>query len=714
AGVLAGHHAAPASEPVAAASNPLSGPETPATRLAPGFPSPSTLPGQGLSDVVDTFLSGDLRAASRQLDMLLAKRSFRGKERARADFLLGWISLRLGHYQRASAHFYRLRKLEEHPLREMAAHLEARADLLRGRPKTAIAECGQYEADFPDGRYGDECQLIRADAHLALGERTKAVQLYQEFLDVNPDDQRREGIALRIAAALEEAGELQAAASRYRSLYLEHQLPTTGLAAEQGLKRLEEGGLDLPTLSDDQLYVRACSLRDSGEIEASYQLYCDLDERHAASGPQATELGRRLDDERHSFLWRNRRYEEVGRANAALYDRNPKGSGAAERLYWAVQGFSRAGMFEDAIRYQKLGTKLHGGHYRFRGSQERSALLYLGAGRYKEARTAYRSWQSASSRARRSSKVKFRVAYCAYRAGDYKTAMAEFEKLMVRRGSQRVAARFYRARSLEKLGDHKRAEAEFKTLLSEHPDSWYALVLRQQGRDAAQDEGALLGSRNGRWPWPRMEELSSAPRAKSAAEDLVFAHQPTTHHATPLAPHTTQPATPRDADGRRVSSRSTGHDNAPQGWASLWTEPLDRDDLAKEQAMTTNQAGLGHGTAVTAPQELPSTWTPSVYWSRELGNQLWSNFAEQNQQLWPELQEAHELSHIGLGELAGPMLAQIYSEIRDIRRSGRKRMRVRRWRAAGRPEGDDRLPRWSAILEMDYRAEDWQHLFAAA
>ena len=258
------------------------------TTLAPGFPAPSVLPGQGLPDAVNTFLSGDLRAAARELDTLLARRTFRGDERTRADFLLGWISLRLGHYQRASAHFYRLRKLEEHPLREMAAHLEARADLLRGRPRTAIAECGQYAADFPDGRYSDECQLIRADAHLALGERAAAVELYQGFLDLNPDDQRREGISLRIAKALEDAGELKAAARSYRALFLEHHLPTTGLAADAALQRIEAEGLDLPTLSDDQLYVRACSLRDSGELEASYQLFCDLDDRHPAAGPEAT------------------------------------------------------------------------------------------------------------------------------------------------------------------------------------------------------------------------------------------------------------------------------------------------------------------------------------------------------------------------------------------------------------------------------------------
>jgi len=682
------------------------------TTLAPGFPAPSVLPGQGLPDAVNTFLSGDLRAAARELDTLLARRTFRGDERTRADFLLGWISLRLGHYQRASAHFYRLRKLEEHPLREMAAHLEARADLLRGRPRTAIAECGQYAADFPDGRYSDECQLIRADAHLALGERAAAVELYQGFLDLNPDDQRREGISLRIAKALEDAGELKAAARSYRALFLEHHLPTTGLAADAALQRIEAEGLDLPTLSDDQLYVRACSLRDSGELEASYQLFCDLDDRHPAAGPEATDLGRKLDDERHNFLWRNRRYEEVGRANAALYEKNPKGSGAAGWLYWAVQGFSRAGLFEEAIRYQKLGTRHHGGHHRFRGSHERSALLYVGAGRYKEARSAYKAWQSSSSRARRSAKVKFRVAYCAYRAGDYKTAIKEFEQLMLRRGSQRVGARFYRGRAFEKLGDRDAAEDDFSTLLSDHPDSWYALVLRRRRMKPDQASSAAFFPRNGRWPWPRSPDADPREMKASRGGELLFAHRPSDDSTTPLPPRHTQPPGSRDADGRWVGPGLVDGNKAPSGWASLGLP--DTSEFSPQQTVEGMSSGAQGRPTIAPPQELPPTWSPSRHWNRELGDKLWADFVEKNDALWPELPAAQDLSLIGLGELAGPMLAQIYSEVRDIRRSRKKRARVRRWRSSGRPQGNDRLARWSAILDLEYRAEEWQHLFAAA
>ena len=214
--------------------------------LAPGAPTVDALPGGDLDRAVELFGRGELRAARYELEGLLARRRGVGAStRVRARFLLGWIHAQLGNHQLASASFYRVRKLDEHPLKEPAAFFEARADLNRGHPRTSIAECGTYRETWPEGSWFDECLLVEADSHVALGNHRTAIDMYEDFLESHPDDQRSETIQLRIAQALEGAGKHEAAARRYRALYISHRLPMTARLATEGLERVRAAGVEV-------------------------------------------------------------------------------------------------------------------------------------------------------------------------------------------------------------------------------------------------------------------------------------------------------------------------------------------------------------------------------------------------------------------------------------------------------------------------------------
>ena len=675
----------------------LQGPSPGAMHGAPALPGPDDLRGRQLEDAVRAASAGDLFLARAELKSLLARRAVFGAERVRAWFLLGWVSARLGHHQQASANFYRVRRLEEHPLKESAAWYEARADLNRGHPSTALAECDGYLEGWPEGRFAEECRLLQADALLALGKRREAVERFDAFLQENPDDQRREAIALRLAGALEEAGELEAAALRYRNLYVHHRLPTTGDAAAGALHRLQAWGLDLPALNDQQLYTRACSLRTAGQHDASYDLFCELDARNPGAGEAATVLGKRLDQERHEILWRNRRYELVGEEAARRYAKQPEADDAAENLYWAVQGFSRSGRFDDAVKHQVLGTTKHPKHRRFRRTEERSALLHLGARQYARAVQAYRAWQARTSRARRSSKVKFYVGYLSYKAGDYDVAIETLGPLAARRGGYQQAARFWKARAHERKKEWRTATKEYDKLTEADPDGWYALVHR--GRLARQRGEEPAGQwRDGRWPGvaardlplPRRPDATPLPEAVSRAFDRSYRGEvhPEPRSETRLA---------RDADGR-VTRR-------PQdGWSSrqLFTSPAGQHRRSIKPAVSDSSSLV------------PPTWQPSPWWDPVVGLTLWTRFVEENSEHWPELPTALELSRIGLGEQAGPILAAVYQEVRDVSRSSRKKRAVSRWRAAGGEGGSAEVQRWAAILDMKLKSEDWRQLFGAA
>ena len=118
------------------------------------------------------------------------------------------------------------------------------------------------------------------------------------------------------------------------------------------------------------------------------------------------------------------------------------------------------------------------------------------------------------------------------------------------------------------------------------------------------------------------------------------------------------------------------------------------------------------------PLRVPPTWEASSRWAPEIARNRWREFAADNQDLWPELPVAYELSQVGLYELAGPILAEVYAEVRDLRKNKRKQAWVGRWRSSGGKEtsGKDEalLERWSTILGLKMNATSWRMIFGAA
>ena len=666
----------------------------------PGLPSAAELPQGDLDRGVALFEAGDLWGARAELLTLVKGRKVWGDRRLRAWFLLGWIHERLGQYQQASASYYVVRRKEAHPLREHAMFLEARADLRRGHPQTSLSECDAYLEAYADGRFIDECELIQADSHLALGHRTEASRRYEAFLDEHPDDQRGEAIALRLARALEEAGQLSRAASRYRRLYVRHKLPSTGRQAAEALERLGADGVEIPALDDNESYARACSLRTAGNYDASYELYCSLDARHDPDGEQASPLGRTLAEQRHDFLWRNRQYDQVAADRLALWKADEQAPGAPEHLFWAVQGLSRAGRFVEAAKYQEVGLARYPRHRRFRRSEERTALLHVGASQYRKAAAAMDRWMARTSRARRSSKVQFLTAYYRYRGGLLDVAIEELGRLAQRKGNKwATAARYYRGKAYDKLRDHRRARTDQSWILEEDPDSWYAVLLRNRALGAGSRHDRAPGRlRDGRWPDDHPSP--PVPRRASPSSPLpeALAILAAGSHTSQGGPTCRQADVRRDADGRIVSRHL-------DGWGRVSLTGPRGDKLPSPR--------LG-SRVVPPPPQVPSTWQESGYWDRARGAKLWKRFVEDHAAVWPDLEVAWEFSQIGLGEVGGPMVADIYREIRDARRSRSKRRAVARWRSRGGAGDRPELRRWAEAQDLNLKGEDWLHLFAAA
>jgi len=667
------------------ADDPLLGPVIATDDLAPGIPAPERIPRGVLDSAVLAYERGDLLTARRELDALIGAKRVWGNDRLGAHFLLGWVNARLGHHQQASANFYRVRKADGYPLQEYGAFLEAKADLMRGHPRTAVNECAAFLEKWPQGRWADECRLVQADANVEQGLLKAAVAQYEEFLERHPEDQRQEGISIRIASALEKLGHTEAAGRRFRTLYLHHNLPTTGTLAAAAIERIAASGAELPAITDEDLYVRACSLRRAGLHDASYDLYCALDERNPAEGEGANALGERLDREKHEFLWRNRRYEEVGVNNAWVYDRDPSGPDAASHAYWAMQGFSRSGRFEDAVKYQLEGMKRFGSHSRFRGSEERLALLYTGAAMYEEAREAWKNWAAKSSRARRSSRNKFNIAYAAYRSKDYATAQLELEELAATRSKVRNAARYYLGKVLLRQKDWGGSRRVWNALINDAPDDWYAQVIRNHRRRANKEPDPFDG-RNGLWPG----EPPQSPPSVGAGTMVT----------------TAVPAMWRGGLGLPL-----GADDRPWRAADGATKPVLAQPANEEVVDEPSRTELLH---TLQAEHIPPTWQPNSRWDRASSWGTWRSFATDHGEVWPELAVAYELSRVGLGEIAGPMVSEVHKQIIDFRRRKSVRRDVAKWKAAGGKSTDSQIEAKAAAQGIVLSSRDWMAVFSGA
>lgn len=674
---------APAADPEA-----LLGPIIATGDLAPGIPAPERLPSGVLASAVEAYERGDLLLARRELDALIAERRVWGRDRLGAHFLLGWINARLGHHQQASANFYRVRKAEDYPLTEYAAFLEAKADLNRGHPQTAVKECDTYLETWPEGRWADECRLVQADANVAQGLLKAAIKQYETFLEEHPDDQRQEAISLRIAEALEQSGNYEAAGRRYRALYLHHSMPVTGTVAAQAIARLEASGAPLAPITDDDLYVRACSLRRAGLFDASYDLYCDLDARNPGDGEGANALGARLDREKHEFLWRNRRYEEVGVNNAWVYDRDPDGPDAAEHAYWAMQGFSRSGRFADAVKYQLEGMQRHGRSGRFRNTEERLALLYMGAAMYPQAREAWQAWAKKSSRARRSSHVKFNIAYTAYRAKMYDTAKEELEELAAGRTKVADAAKYYLGKVLLRQEEWRESRRVWNDLHDDNPDDWYAQVIANRRRRAAKEPDPVFG-RTGAWPGG----LPGAPSAVAGGTGVAQAVP-----AMWRPPAFEEPVPPGERARRGPDGRLLATSGATLPAGEVSEETLDRRELLQ----------------LLQSEHIPPTWRSNERWDRARAWGEWEEFAEGHGEVWPELPIAYELSRVGLGEIAGPMVAAVHEQISKYRRSRSVRREVARWTSSGGKGDDLEIRQKAAAQDINLKSRTWMAIFSGA
>ncbi len=624
-------------------------PETP-----PGHPLLSATP--GLEGGVRAWKQGDSARATLELSAWLASGEGPwGRERDAGRFLLGWIHLQEGRNNLASEQFTRVRA-GKGPLAPWGAWYEAVSDHRRGRHAVAAGECKAYRKSWPEGPHADSCLILMGDAYVAAGHRQPALEAYQQYLDDNPGTPREEEI--RLGMALAEANRSpERGASMLQELTLEHEYLCTAQAAQLELDRIMDlHELDQPLV--DPLVAdqkRAMSMRDGGFGDAAWDAYQDIQTQYV--GDPRTQTWATGTWER--FCWRTHRYDELGAAFAGQYARGAN----AEDAWYAFRAYFRGGDFEESAKWGEIGLAKHGSHHRWRRSRDVVAHANQLAGHYERAREHWDILARTGGSLGRTSE--WFAAFCSYRMGEHEDALKRLEPLLARGGEEALTARYYQGKSLAALGRREEAQDTWRVLLDQHPTSWYSLLLRSRWRKLDEAPGPEI--RQGRWDGSAPVEL------------------------TPQVPSPSPRASPSTAS---VRGGLRSPPDRPVDWSALtWPlQPATAPDLDRPVRVL-------HPDAEQLP-ERPDSYIDGQWFDLELQRRTFQDFAQAQAHIWPQLPAALDLASVGIYELSGDIVAEVYDEWQYA--SGRRTARQKLVRSVSLPKQE-----WRQIFLY---AQDHHHV----
>lgn len=591
-------------------------PETPA--VAPGS---SLVAAPTLDSGVAAFKSGDTVRAIAELEAWLATNP-RGRDRARGQFLLGWLYLDQERWNEASAQFTRVRA-GGGPLQSHAAWYEAYSDHRRGRHTVAASECKTYRETWPDGTFADECLVLMGDAYVAAGQRGTAIAAYTQYLDEHPDTPRKEELKLGIALAEANANPVKGAAM-LRNLTLDYQHTCTQVSAQAALDALvEEEGISAPVVSEIQAAQRnARSMRDCGWGQEAWESYQDVRTSHP-DDPQVQAWSK---SNWETFAWRTRQYQMLGNAFSHQYE---SGDATSENAWYAFRAYFRAGDFAAAGEWGELGLSKHGSSSRFRHARDLVAHALQMGGEYEKAQL---HWDILANRGGSvGDQAEWFGAFCSYRLGNHEDALKRLEPVVNGGGDLGLTGLYYRGKVHDAMGNAELARTDWAAVRSKAPHSWYSTLLASRWRKVEPDADPQL-VRQARWP--------GAPYTEIVAEQL--------------------PPSPR---GQPIPVRVDASDTEPVPvqtfeWSALqWGAEVPDADVAPLAAVP-----IQFPTAPVVQVVIDPTYQVGTYYDPERQAKAFAAFAKDYEHIWPELPAAYDLATVGIYELAGEYVADVYEE----------------------------------------------------
>ncbi|MCK6525687.1 hypothetical protein L6R49_30145, partial [Myxococcota bacterium] len=492
--------------------------------VAPG--GISHAPAPTLAAGIDAWVRGDEARALMALEGWRASEAGPwGRERAAGRFLLGWILMKQGRDNEASADFAYARAANG-PIAPWAAWYEAVVDHRRGRSGVAARACASYRQRWPEGPHAMDCLILMGQAYTADGQRGPALAAYQEWLTLNPDHPRGEEVALGMILA-ESLRDPTKAALQLRDLTYRHRYHCNAETAAEALEvLLEEKKVVLPPMDpvvEQQLL--AVSLRDCGFADEAWDTYTRLAKEQADEAGMAEWVASNAE----RFAWRTRRYDALITQLETTYKAAPNGETA-----WLLHRANvRAGRWGAASDWGDIGLTQHPTHGRWRSAADELAHTNQLAGRYTRAREL---WEPLGKTGGSSgATARFYAAFCSLRLKEHEDAVTRLDAVVAEGGEWEIAARYHRARALDALGKRAEARADRAAIEKDAPESWYNMLLRSKITSPEATRSQRSVYRAGRWDGPPPPAPPLEPPALPTRPGVVSALNPRATEERPPA-----------------------------------------------------------------------------------------------------------------------------------------------------------------------------------
>jgi soluble lytic murein transglycosylase len=301
--------------------------------------------------------------------------------------------------------------------------------------------------------------------------RTKERQ--RSFLAAYPRHALQPAVLLRQGDCEQKTGDLQAAVMTYRQIWSQYAASPPAQEAAIRLQALKMKGVSFREATPQDWWIRAKTLVDAGQYEAA-----------VAALQETLKFGQGAPDRPQTMLQlgiarvRLKQYD-AARVVLAELARSRSGTPAQEAAVWLGRIYLRQGQDEPLLELAEQAAGY------LSGELKAKFLLLLAAqhvdrGRIEAAISVYRQAGKEDGTPLTASEAYWQVGWLQYQEGRYRDAVRAFEdsRGYIPTGSSGARARYWEARSLEKLGDATKARQTLEILCGEAPNSYYC----QSGR----------------------------------------------------------------------------------------------------------------------------------------------------------------------------------------------------------------------------------------
>lgn len=432
------------------------------------------------------------------------------RDARQARFLLAYAELKAGRFNDAATHFDALAK--SYPLlADYDRVFAARAHLAAGRATLALDRAKRVPSDSAlDG----EARFLRAEAERLSGHDAAAAAAYRAYLEGYPQSWRAAEARFRLAEALDNSGDHDAARIEWRRLYLEAPTETWGKQAAAHLG-------PNPVFTADELAGRAMVLFDAmRNVESENEWKKVL----AAPG---------LDDKLACvarFHEAQSVFKERQRWRAApLFDAAIEACAKAhdedlwvKALYQGARSWGQKGLDDvadttkSALLFEKVWRE-HPLHSYADDARLREAEQYDTLKDEAKATELYAGLPSMFAAGDQKGEALWRLAFRAWRKGDVAAAKQYLEQelaLLPREEGWWEAGRtlYWLGRCADRVGDAAGAETLWTRAAREYPLSYYALQALNRLREKWPDKEVRLVAELARDPGGDDEPAAGSDR----------------------------------------------------------------------------------------------------------------------------------------------------------------------------------------------------------